>query len=948
MPKIRVLALLVACVLLQLSCSSDTPRFAFNTAERRGVINANGLRFVIMPDPTTQLVEVDVHYEVGSREDPIGKAGLAHLVEHLMFQTRPDGPDTQPIFQTLLDLSTFMNAFTNWDSTHYWTTVHAENLDAMLKIEAMRMYYAADLPGTKELPAFGCSTLKEYEFERERDVVRNEIRAGSSAENYVLQLIEAQLYPEGHAYQREIGGDDRQIASAQLKDACDFMKSYYAPERATVLIAGNVDMEEAAKLIEKWFRPIPKRTAAPRTEVKPFKVVHDRKIIEADVERPSVWIGWALPPSNSPEGEAAQFGINQAFSRINEKGNEYGFAYNVSGGQFGGELAPLFVIQIELKSLDRLDEALEFAQHAAKEAYRGFDQISYNDLEEVKNLRKAQLIQQLEALPSRTLTVGMMVQFAKEFDFNSSGLYIHHALDKIDHFDGDLVARVVKDRLDWNKAGIIVVKPNAKGVKGDTRSKVKFAVSTDQGVQQAAMDPAEAAKEARKPFKVSAELKGLAGAQHFKMDNGMEVVMLPIKTMPVAHVQLRFRNVGEAATPGSGVAAAAADFLTRVGDADPQMSRNTDVFSKTGIRVGCEADDDQVVCNSHGINIYLDVMVKGLERLITAGEYHQEQIEEFQKKIAEGEKLHSVQEENEYMRQAFTALYGPDSPYTKNAVWTSKLASTVHMDALNDFRKNHYSAGNATLIIVGNFDPKYAEKIARDTFGGWDKGAVDKPVDPKPFKRPGPSFVGVTKSKEDQQVTAVIAYPSPAGVDGQEGARRILAEMLDERAENIRFKRGSTYGLYFRRRQHVGPSAYIMVGGAQLGGTMDAERSGESIKALRDGVDDLRKGDADWDQDFVRARRTLISKMLGESTVTRELAGELGYISEYGLDTGWYNTLLQEIAATSPAQIRALIKTELDPNNEVVVVLGDKAHVEKTFADAGIKDVKIIEPEYKK
>jgi len=354
------------------------------------------------------------------------------------------------------------------------------------------------------------------------------------------------------------------------------------------------------------------------------------------------------------------------------------------------------------------------------------------------------------------------------------------------------------------------------------------------------------------------------------------------------------------------------------------------------------------VCNSHGINIYLDVMVKGLERLITAGEYHQEQIEEFQKKIAEGEKLHSVQEENEYMRQAFTALYGPDSPYTKNAVWTSKLASTVHMDALNDFRKNHYSAGNATLIIVGNFDPKYAEKIARDTFGGWDKGAVDKPVDPKPFKRPGPSFVGVTKSKEDQQVTAVIAYPSPAGVDGQEGARRILAEMLDERAENIRFKRGSTYGLYFRRRQHVGPSAYIMVGGAQLGGTMDAERSGESIKALRDGVDDLRKGDADWDQDFVRARRTLISKMLGESTVTRELAGELGYISEYGLDTGWYNTLLQEIAATSPAQIRALIKTELDPNNEVVVVLGDKAHVEKTFADAGIKDVKIIEPEYKK
>ena len=216
------------------------------------------------------------------------------------------------------------------------------------------------------------------------------------------------------------------------------------------------------------------------------------------------------------------------------------------------------------------------------------------------------------------------------------------------------------------------------------------------------------------------------------------------------------------------------------------------------------------------------------------------------------------------------------------------------------------------------------------------------------FERPGPSFVGVTKNKEDQQVTAVIAYPSPAGVDGQEGARRVLAEMMDERAQNVRFKRGSTYGLYFTRQQHVGPSAYVLVGGARVGGTMDAERAGESIKAIRDGLDDLRKGDADWDQDFVRARRTLISKMLGESTVTQELAGKLGYIAQYNLDGNYYNTLLQQIAAVSPAQIRALIKSELDPNNEVVVVLGDKAHVEKTFADAGIKDVKIIDPDYKK
>src|SRR5262249_35016583 len=116
---LKIVAGLVAGCLL-FACNPETPRFAFKTGgEHRGVLEANGMRFVIMPDTTTELVEVDVHYDVGSREDPTGKAGLAHLVEHLMFQVRPDGPKTAPIFQTLLDLSTFVNAFTEWDATHY-------------------------------------------------------------------------------------------------------------------------------------------------------------------------------------------------------------------------------------------------------------------------------------------------------------------------------------------------------------------------------------------------------------------------------------------------------------------------------------------------------------------------------------------------------------------------------------------------------------------------------------------------------------------------------------------------------------------------------------------------------------------------------------------------------------------------------------------------------------
>jgi zinc protease len=927
-----------------LSCSPESPRFAITSAERRGVIESNGLRFVIMPDMTTKLAEVDVRYDVGSREDPQGKAGLAHLVEHLMFQVRPDGPETAPLFQTIIDLTTGFNAFTEWDRTHYFLTSQAPNLESMLKIEAMRMYFAADQPAANGQAAFGCSTLPTPEFEREREVVRNEIRNQSSADDYIVQLVEAAIYPKGHAYERLVGGNDQQIASASLPDACEFMKKYYAPERATVVIAGAVDVDQTVEMIKKWFARIPKRTPAPRMEVTPFVPDHARKEIEADVERPAVWIGWALPASNTPEGEAAELGLGGLYGRLRYQVEKYNIGYGVQATVLGGRLAPLFLVRIELRSLDKVDDAIEAAKGAASQAHRGFDSANSSELEEDKNRAKARFIENLERLTTRTIAVADLIQFSRDMDFNSKDMYVFHQLDKIEKFDEGRVGSAVKKALDWDKAAIVVVKPNAAALKGDVRAKVKFAPNSDAAMTDPAIDP----REAKRPVKLATQIDTLNAAKRFTLDNGIEVVLMPVDSMPLARATLIFKNAGQAATPDSpAISGIAADFLSRVDDMDPQMQRNTDVFSRTGIEPRCFSDDDATYCSAHGVNIYLDVMIRGVERIVAAGVYSQERIEQWQKFERDAWKLKSVQAENEYVRQVMTALYGPDHPYTRSAIATPEAVSKVHKDALDGFRHGHFTAGNASLIVVGKFDMKYAESLVRKTFADWGKSAADKPVDPAPFKRTGPVFVGVKQPKEDQQVIVAIAYPAPAGIDGQEGAREVLTRMISERAANIRFKLGSTYGLRFARSPHKGPSAYILhSGGREIGGTIDAERAGESIKVLRDSIDALRNGDH-FDEDFARTRRKLLSELLTESTVTGELAMRLARISVFGLAPTYYNTLLQQVAAVSPAQVRALLAHELDPNNEIVAVLGDKAHLDRAFAEAGIKDVKIVEPDYK-
>src|SRR5262245_1081708 len=165
-------AAIAAGVALSSGCGPRTRSFAFNYNEQHVQLR-NGLRVVIVPDGSTALVEVAARYEVGSREDPPGKAGLAHLVEHLMFELQPSGPGSPPLIEFVRHASSFFNAYTTWDSTHYTSEARSEMLEWLLKIEAIRLSH-------------GCEALSEHEFLREREVVRNEIRQRRAEEIFDL------------------------------------------------------------------------------------------------------------------------------------------------------------------------------------------------------------------------------------------------------------------------------------------------------------------------------------------------------------------------------------------------------------------------------------------------------------------------------------------------------------------------------------------------------------------------------------------------------------------------------------------------------------------------------------------------------------------------------------------------------------------------------------------
>ncbi|HWO19510.1 MAG TPA: insulinase family protein [Kofleriaceae bacterium] len=914
MRKIASVAGVALCTVLVAACAQTTPKIAFKHGETRGRLGKNGLRFVIMPDATTQLVEVDVRYEVGAREDPPGKAGLAHLVEHLMFQQRPDGPQTKPLMHFLTQAALNMNAYTNWDTTHYMVTGRAEQLDSLVKIEAMQMFY-------------GCQTISEEEFLREREVVRNEIRGGNrSAEDRIPQLTLSAIYPKGHAYEQMVGGDDAQLSTITLTDACDFMQRYYAPERATVLVAGGVAIDATVKSIEKWFGVIDRRAPAPRRKVDPVRVAREQKTFELDLERPWLTVAWALPDARTPEGEAAQFGIWGAFFDTARKAEEYECATQARPMILGGQEAPIFVIALELKDMGKLDQCLGFVWKAARSAHRGWDEGTWLQLEEAKNRRKAELISSLEPLAARTNHIGDQVQFSLDFDFSSSQLYVFHELDKIGKFELATVGAAVRRALDPDRARVSVFRPSKEGPTGAPLSSVRFQTRSHDRVEEPEVDP----DEARRPLRVGAELKLLSGATRFALGNGMRVVLLPVDAMPVVAAQLIF-DAGEAAAPDNpALARAAADFLMQPPGAT--------ALAESGVQMGCDATPDHTICSARGMSVYLEVVIKGLERLIKAGGYSQEGVERWQQATKATYKLRRPQQQLEFQRQQLAALFGPDHPYTKTGVVLPRDVGKIGRDALFAFRDKHYSAANATLVIAGAFDAKRAEALIRDSFGGWGKGHKDAPISQAPGTRTGPVYVGVI-GEPDPQVDVAILYPSPAGLAGQQAARMVLTEMLNQRMWDVRGKLGATYGAYARRNARLGPSAY------RLGGAVDAPRAGEAISAMRGGIDALRRGE-DFDVSFVRARRKIVQQLLGESTMSMELAARLGQIERFALHPAYFDTLLRQVAVVSPTQVKALLAAELEPAREVLVVLGDRGSVTKAFADAGLPDAKLVEPQY--
>jgi zinc protease len=259
------------------------------TSERPATFTlANGMQVVVIPDHRTPVVTQMIWYKVGSADETPGKSGLAHFLEHLMFK----GTDAHPageFSQTVLRIGGNENAFTSTDYTGYFQRVPREQLPRMMEFEADRMTGLV---------------LKDENVLPERDVVLEEynMRLANNPDARLSEQIMAALYLN-HPYGRPVIGWRQEIEKLSREDALAFYKRFYAPNNATLVIAGDVDVNEIRPLAERTFGQIAPQPAISAHRMRPQEPVPaaPRTVTLSDprVEQPGVRRYYLVPSATT-------------------------------------------------------------------------------------------------------------------------------------------------------------------------------------------------------------------------------------------------------------------------------------------------------------------------------------------------------------------------------------------------------------------------------------------------------------------------------------------------------------------------------------------------------------------------------------------------------------------------------------------------------------------------
>jgi zinc protease len=275
---IRMIRLTTLILITLVTLIGTVPAQAVDTREE---ILANGMKVLLVEVPKAPVATVQIWYRVGSRNEVMGRAGLSHMLEHMMFKGTPNHPKGT-FSRTIRKNGGNDNAFTSQDYTAYFENLAADRVELALELEADRLRGLL---------------LDDKEFQLEREVVKEErrLRTEDDPQSYLVESLFAQAFMM-HPYHWPIIGWFPDLDAMTREDLKRHYDTYYVPNNATLIVVGDIKAEALLPTIKRLFEPIPQKPVPPPQIVaEPEQRGERRIIVKRDAQVPFLMAGYRVP-----------------------------------------------------------------------------------------------------------------------------------------------------------------------------------------------------------------------------------------------------------------------------------------------------------------------------------------------------------------------------------------------------------------------------------------------------------------------------------------------------------------------------------------------------------------------------------------------------------------------------------------------------------------------------
>lgn len=860
----------------------------------------NGLTTIVYSEHSVPNVFVGVWYKVGSKDEPAGKTGFAHLFEHLMFQPTVNRQDEY--FLPLDKVgATGINGTTHFDRTNYYQTVPSNALDLALWMESDRM---ANL-------AVG---ITQQGLDEQRFVVKNEKRQGELAPgSKMTERYLQNYYPAGHPYSHSVIGSMEDLDNATLDDVKQWFNDYYGANNAVLVLAGDIDLETAKAKVGHYFSDV--KPGKPLDKLDQWLPVFSeikRDIAYDKVPTANVSRVWPLPNNDHKDTALMQL---VAMTLADSKSSplykilvdDLQLAMNVGASVTPNELSSTFTIYASLKPGITVEQINPILDNILQTYYsKGPDKAHLASLILNGN------IAMLRSLESNA-TIGE--QLIEGYLYQNDPLFFQKQMQWATAATPKELKQLAQKWLD---------KPYYES---------QLLPSPLTEVQQATVD--RSSLPLAGPFKGKVTFPAIEEAV---LSNGLKIVVAERKNLPIVDISMQF-NTGSLAEDKYGVNVAKQAFdLLFSGTKKYSATEFETAAREQGVSISSRAGARQSSLSWGALSEKLDVSFKLAAEAVRHPSYPQTELDKI---IANIDASYDAYERNPlgsanaiYQR----AMWGEKHP--SGEITRREQAKVISRQAIVDFHQREIGPNNATLYLIGDITLAQAVKLAEKHFGNW-KTITPTDINQRPAAQGKLGRIILIDAPDASQSSiAVGQIIAPFNKDSS-AVESLMTDALGGSFHsrlnmNLREDKGWAYGFSAGiANSPVGQRVFTASGSVQ------ADKTAESMVEIKKEISAFISTAPHTEQELARDKAAQIFSIPSAFTSGGAFLNSMIGSATYGLPYNRAEGAMQRLDAVTLADARTLAAQTFKPEDLIWVIAGDLQQIETQIRALNFGEVEV-------